>query len=427
MMSQWYIRRGDQSKGPFSTADLRSMAKKGLLKQDDLLWKEGFEQPKKARVFKELFDSPKLPKSLSADTGQVIENNMGSKIPVASKKNRGSGTGFVDAGINVSSPALAMDRNRLDNSFGTAVRQTIDTAIVALAELLRSPIKYAFGTLVMLIACLLSIAGLITGLLVPVFVLGYISYIKSILSGEQVSLGNFISFLRHGWDSLWHLFMLVAAFFLAAAISMAPFVIAGLIAYLCFGSLGIAGLKLLSVLNGGPDIPNMGGGFGFGGSDLNPWLAGLFYVAVILPVLAIPTGVILILIYCLALMVSTEKVAGENKYDLVYNSFVRMLQIALHQWKRLTASGFWLVSIPFFGLLLLAILLAIVAPRLPFFSVWIMAILTPLAAISFVIYLNLFAVLTSMQLVKSMDSSSFYGSDSQGHVPTVLVNQVPSL
>jgi hypothetical protein len=54
----WYILRGYHKEGPYSAAELRSSAKKGLLRKTDVLWREGLSKPESASRFKSLFLPP---------------------------------------------------------------------------------------------------------------------------------------------------------------------------------------------------------------------------------------------------------------------------------------------------------------------------------------------------------------------------------
>jgi hypothetical protein len=56
LVQQWFIYRGPNLReGPYSQHDIRASVRKGSLKLDDLLWREGMAAPEKARHLSELF------------------------------------------------------------------------------------------------------------------------------------------------------------------------------------------------------------------------------------------------------------------------------------------------------------------------------------------------------------------------------------
>jgi hypothetical protein len=286
--------------------------------------------------------------------------------------------------------------------------------------------------MILIIACAFSVVGLLTIVLIPVFILGYIPYIQSVLKREPTSLGKFIGFMRHGWDSLWHLLMLFGAFVIAAAISIAPFFIAGIIIYATVGTVGLAGLQAMSLVPSGTvkqqDRPvrndpirnfetkqdtnsSPKDGFmthilrAFGSLMENAaWVVTMLLSGLVATAVLTPSGAILILIYCIALMVTTRQPASDLKYDLVYEAFEQMLLIAQSRWKRLLVSGLWLVSLPVVLFVVLRLLSAfMVQLHLPFFAHWLFFVVYPLALFGFVIYANIFSVKTAMHLVESRE------------------------
>lgn len=64
MASEWYYSRDGEDRGPVSSAELKSLAAKGLLRRTDLLWKEGMAEWKPAGDFSRLFPE--------GDTASVI-------------------------------------------------------------------------------------------------------------------------------------------------------------------------------------------------------------------------------------------------------------------------------------------------------------------------------------------------------------------
>jgi|688.fasta_scaffold79197_3 hypothetical protein len=335
-------------------------------------------------------------------------------------------------GIGIARDAFKTGTRRLQSTFGSAMKETIGTGFFSFWEFLAHPILYSFGTLVLIIACAFSAVGLITVILIPVFILGYIPYIQSVLKREPTSLGKFIGFMRHGWDSLWHLLMLFGAFVIAAAVAIAPFFIAGIIFYATVGTVGLAGLQAMSLVPTGTaklqDEPlrndpirnfepkqdtNSSPKNGimtdilraFGSLMENAaWVVAVLLSGLIATAVLTPSGAILILVYCISLMVTTRQPASDLKYDLVYEAFEQMLHIAQSRWKRLLVSGLWLVSLPVALFVVLRLLSALMVQfHLPFFAHWLFFIVYPLVLFGFVIYANIFSVKTAIHLVESRE------------------------
>lgn len=441
-MADWYVYRDDERYGPYETRDLRSMAIDGQLQPDDKLWKYGLDKPIRARQIKGLFPassngdlseshpSSSLPDEDDVDDG-IFDRPLESSRPRPGKK-RVKAKEVLSHGVDAARKAVKTGTDRIRATFGAAMMDTVSTGVTSFGELLAHPIQYAFGTLVLLIACTLSIPGLVTIVLIPVFVLGYIPYIQSILRREPASLGNFIHFMRHGWDSLWHLLMLLGTFFISAAIAIAPFVITGMIMYATIGTLSLGGLQITRLLSTESSNvrefrermelersrdPERVQDFEEQPKDgfvthvigaINAlmknakWFVGILLTGLIGTALLTPSGSILILVYCITLMVATRSTEPDATYDLVYEAFQRMLLIARSQWKRLLTSGLWLVALPIVWVILTTLLSTLMTEmHLMFVAAWISLVLNPLLILGFVIYVNIFSVKTAMQLVES--------------------------
>lgn len=422
MSSEWYYARGGKQSGPVSLSDLRNLAATGALGPADMVWKEGMADWKAAGSIPGLI-VPAASAGKSASDGQPASvQDTQPRIKIRAKE-------AVGMGLSAVQTAMHSGTVRLRETFGGAMKETISSSIVAFRELLTHPVQYAFGTFVLLIACALSIPGLVTVLLIPVFVLGYIPYVKSVLKREPASLGAFIGFMRHGWDSLWHLMMLLAAFFVAVAIAVAPLLIVAASLYFALGTVTLGATQAMSVLpaqrdssdEGAPrrdqvrqnDVePDAKDGFFthvtgavkyFG--EAAAWAVGLVALGVMFTILLTPSGSILILIYCIVLMVATTSAGGDAKYDLVYQAFERMLRIAQRQWKRLVISGLCLVCIPIaFNILTTIAASTLASFRLSILALWFPLVLYPAAVLAFVIYANIFAVQTAMQLVEGLEA-----------------------
>ena len=402
-MSEWFINRDGKKYGPYSTKELRAFAGEGRIQPEDKVWKDGLDAPVKALQIKGLFSA--MP---SDDFDRIVGEEDGSPVNTQShfKANKEKAKAALGQGINAAQAAFKTGADRLRATFGGATKETISLGFDAFFELLAHPIQYAFGTFVLLIACALSIPGLVTVVLIPVFVLGYISYMQSILKREPASLGKFISFMRHGWDSLWHLLMLLGTFFVATAIAVAPFVIAAVILYVSVETLRLGGMQATSFLPtdvmGAINKEISGVSLGKAASVV----IGLLIIGLLLTALLTTVRSVQILIYCIILMVATGHADENAKYDLVYDAVERMLLIARWQWKRLVTSGLWLVSIP----IALCVIMAIAASSLQavglrYLDLWIGAVVYPVAVLGFVIYAEIFAVQTAMQFVDSQEAA----------------------
>ena len=68
--------------------------------------------------------------------------------------------------------------------------------------------------------------------------MGYALANKGVVTKEPKEFDVFLSFLRHGWDSLWHMVMLLTAFLVTSLAMLAPAVIILALSMLLFGTLG---------------------------------------------------------------------------------------------------------------------------------------------------------------------------------------------
>ncbi|MCG3773376.1 MAG: Stage V sporulation protein K [Nitrospira sp.] len=57
----WWVMHGGRSEGPYTPEELRQSARRGLIKPDTRLWREGMASPEEARRFKGLFATLSLP------------------------------------------------------------------------------------------------------------------------------------------------------------------------------------------------------------------------------------------------------------------------------------------------------------------------------------------------------------------------------
>ncbi|MBW3598794.1 MAG: DUF4339 domain-containing protein [Planctomycetes bacterium] len=71
----WYYAQDDREHGPVTAAYIAGMAKSGKLRPDDLVWREGMEDWRPARVVKGLFAPKEQPAGPSSDTA-VLESPL---------------------------------------------------------------------------------------------------------------------------------------------------------------------------------------------------------------------------------------------------------------------------------------------------------------------------------------------------------------
>ena len=80
----WYLARGDKQYGPLGDRELLLLAKRGGLRNDDLLWRPGFETWKPVHAVCDLGSSPPIASTQDVapqdaeygPTGEVSEANV---------------------------------------------------------------------------------------------------------------------------------------------------------------------------------------------------------------------------------------------------------------------------------------------------------------------------------------------------------------
>ncbi len=437
-MSNWYVIQHGNRLGPFSPAQLKQMAAAGNIQAQDQVQKDDGE-PQLASSVRGLVlatptpsnvptpvEPPPVPPPVQEPPPLVGNSHPGNSSPGEhADGHRGFEPPRVREGIDLAKSAFKKGTTRLRTSFGSASADTIRLGKLAMADLFSHPVKLTFAYVVLNIACLFASVGLVTILLIPVFVLGYIRYTKAVIEDEEPTFGEFIAFMRHGWDSLWHLLMLLAAFFVTVALMIAPVVLAVVLVVFCFGTIG-SGIAQLSDLGSSEDShqsehgssgfsPNWGGRESRSGSrdgliasfvDAVSAL-GTFVVRIVLFVIMFlvvnavlaPVSAAMILVFTLALGLSENEPESEARFDLVYNSFSRMLIIARTHWKRLLCGGLFLST-----LLTLTFVAAMLAAGvcheigLRYFGLWLVNTVLPVASFLFVIYVSVYCVRTSLAL-----------------------------
>jgi hypothetical protein len=89
MGSEWFVLRGGEKSGPFTSRQLKDLAQQGALLGSDLLWKEGMRKPKEASKAKRLFTvaeragsgSQALQSKARADQATSSPVNAGACVP----------------------------------------------------------------------------------------------------------------------------------------------------------------------------------------------------------------------------------------------------------------------------------------------------------------------------------------------------------
>ena len=96
---------------------------------------------------------------------------------------------------------------------------TLSIALSAIAFLasFRNFWLVTFLTIAFAIANALTLSGVLTLIFLPSFFIGYILTVEKLVKKQPVQLADGIWFLRHGWNSLWHLLMVAGAFILTLA------------------------------------------------------------------------------------------------------------------------------------------------------------------------------------------------------------------
>ena len=385
MAEQWYFSKHGQRSGPVSDEQLKTLASTGELKPTDMIWKNGMASWTKAGQFKGLF-SPTTPNPI---TPEKHPSNAGAESDalgiLASAPHTESNPSdapsvkrLASEGVQLAQQTLKRSKKALVETFGSAVGHTKTQAFVSLGHLIKHPFRLAFLTTLFVIASGMALGTLVAAFLFPVFVMGYIACIRATIAGNAMVIADFIGFMKHGWDSFWHLFMLLAAFFVTTATMIAPVVI--VIALLTF-TLGTAGSLIMDLSSHGPstaqshsfDQHNYAPSRSSGEpskllqsiSEFFGQLLGLGFLLILLVVMIVmmtPLASSLILFFFLVQQVSAGDCNNDQRFGLVYRAFVKMLDTAKSNWKEVFISGLF-CSCSFIGLLaIVSLFSALLAP-----------------------------------------------------------------
>ena len=215
----WYILRNGKRLGPFLPDALRKMALEGKLLANETVIRDGMTDPLFASQLK----------------GLVFRSEE--KTPVAQPKLVPVQQIAVDSNVTEESDLVVIENIQVEDAKpempvkkrrGTQkptpgfVNATISNGMIALNEFRSKPYRHMILAIVLLVGCVLASLPILTMILVPAFILGYIRCVDSACKKEKESVAEYISFLQHGWDSLWHLLMMQASVILLIAMAIAP-------------------------------------------------------------------------------------------------------------------------------------------------------------------------------------------------------------
>jgi hypothetical protein len=322
---------------------------------------------------------------------------------------------WASEGVHLAHEAVGRGTKALKQTFGDAVRHTKTQALVSFGHLVKHPLRLVFLTTLFIIVSGMTLGTLVAAVLFPVFVMGYIACVRATVAGEQMAMADFIGFMRHGWDSFWHLLMLLAAFFVTLAAMIAPVVI--VMAVLGF-TLGTVGSFIGEIGSHGerssltshnyesdhfaPSSPRSGepsklmraiGDF-FG--DLLA-LGLKLILLIVLAVILTPIAASLILFFFLVQEVAGNRSNVEQRFDLVYQAFVKMLETAKTYWKELFISGLF-CSCCFMGIFLVVYLLSSLLAKAGLYVLasWTATGVMSVALFIFIVYMSVFVTVTCL-------------------------------
>lgn len=401
--TKWYYAQSGQRVGPIALDELRRLASCGQITPSDLVWHQGLPQWIPAHnvplLFPSVQESPGSPPLPAAYQG----GTSGSR-PAAGGKNVVEGaTGFTSRMISQGSEHLRLN-------FATALPRVVRNASSSFHALAAHPLLISFYTIAFLVAACMSLIGIVTAILFPMFIMGYLVIIKQHLSGQPVSMAEFIGFMRHGWNSLWHLFMLLASFLVTLSLMVTPFLMASLLLFYVVGTgavllgpgassnnqtishspmsdMNSRSMDRMAKSGGGQDRP------GFLSSIVGSAVASVLRIGAtaFLVLLLAPFFTAVALFFYLVFDSAAGKLSSGNSFDLVYESFGRTLLIGKTRWPELVLSGLVLaglcILVPVATALLGSLFQRVLAPAL---ASWLVVVVTSLGMVGGMVYGNLF-------------------------------------
>ncbi|MCE5326341.1 MAG: DUF4339 domain-containing protein [Planctomycetaceae bacterium] len=408
---EWYYSADGQEFGPVSLKELEALIEQGRLKSEHFLWKEGMAEWAAVSSVPELGASvvdrpaepPAAPQERAADPlsslAAATEAPSEAPVPPAAAD---VPVAPAPAPIRAAAPAPASAGGRPAISsaglsgFGDAFSGYIEAA----EQLFKHPIRLVLVTIVYMLLSYLAFHSVVGIILFPVFVMGYVTSVMGTVRGDTPPLADFIAFMRHGWDSLWHLMMLLAAFFVTVATVLAPVVLLVLALYVLLSTVGIlSGSSGLADLLNSPDraVHRLLSETSAGDGTVSFLVSQLILAAVIV-IVATPLAAGMILCFSLAMDVASTPPPAD-KFNLVYDAFKRMFAVATRHWALLLSCGVLISS---------GLVLAVAAPMLLSYGMakaelmrlaaWCVMVLLPVLALAYLLHANAFAALTSAKI-----------------------------
>jgi hypothetical protein len=319
------------------------------------------------------------------------------------------------------SGSTRLTSDTIRQNFAQAIALVLSDARDSFAVLMRHPLRLSFYTLVFLLLAIGSIFGLVTVVLLPMFLMGYLTVIKQVINREPVNLAAFVAFMRHGWNSLWQLLMLFASFLVTISVIVAPVLLVCAVLYFGGKTLALAYSAIpfatadssqTSQRAAAPRLARPAPS-----QEENSFLRKLsefvseFFAQIMLLIwigLAFwPLSSALILFFYLTFDVSTRRPADAKAFDLVYESFSEMLVVAGQRWKEVLLSGLFVST----ALAVLAFLMGVATMLLVRGNcfrtwVWLMTVGLPIAGFGFVVYVILFMATTCLRLKETRAPAS---------------------
>jgi len=431
-MMQWYYMKNGNKVGPISTAELKQLAASGELQINDRIWREGLKNWIPAANAKGLFPSTaqsavssdyEFESPVTSTDKNTASDQDAKEREVVPMTNANSSHKDENVPTQKLRTAYAYGKGKLKQNFGAAFSQVRHQAVTAGLQLVKHPFRLAFVTIIFSIVSWMAFGLVVSAFMYPVFVMGYISCIREIISDENIQLGSFIQFMRHGWDSLWHLLMMLAAFFVTLAVMLAPFIMGLLVLYFTLTALGASIGELgahKSDHTSSYESPNSyrtpyrsgrvndSGGDGVISNTFEKVTefvvegAKVVFVVILMAIVAIlstPLVATLIMFFFLVQEVSNGKLKPEARFDLVYDAFLSMIKMSRVHWKELLISGLYcsvcIVAIIVIGYLMSRLLIAL---GLYVLTGWTVTVFVPAALCACLVYITVFVTMTCLSL-----------------------------
>lgn len=390
---RWFVQRGGQDQGPFASADLVQFAAQGVLTPQCMVRREDQAGYVEARQIPGLFPNAPPPPSF------------------------GKAGGTLDQAVQ----SFTRTMQDLKQPFGEAIGNAFANAQAALGALMTRPFALTFCTLVFLISSFLATSLIVTAPLVPMFLMGYVTILRQSLDRNPVNLQCFLNFARHGWDALWHLLMLAAAFMVLVSALSAPFLIGGALLY----SVGGGGTTLVLALAaqsesasstpGSASRPQSPTGSTTTRTEFRPpdWMArgfatimqNIYLLATIgvAVLLSTPVHAAMILYYLLVYRIAQAPMpepGDAKRFDLVYDAFGKAIRVGRRHWKELSACGLMISVLMVGGPWLLMWLVSFMGL---FMTGWFTVFIMPLFLFFMVVYVQVFMAVVCMEMSKIAD------------------------